>query len=119
MTRRPPHLPPDEEAEGETYHNIALQSIDEEEQGRFARPKPHYTGEKGNQYPKLNSESPLVTPQPDAAFDPSRDCIDPQDVSDMKFGVDLFGGPPKSEIPAGPDSSLTESGPFSQKIRRS
>ena len=105
--RKPPHLPKnDEDEEGETYHNIAMNSVDDELQGRYARPRPLFTGEKGNHYPKMLGESPLVTPQPDAKFDPDRDRIDPENVTDNRFGVDLFGGPPKPELEPPPATSV-------------
>jgi hypothetical protein len=109
MTRRPPHLP-QPEPEGDTYHNIAVESIDDETQGRFVRPKPFYTGEKGNHYPKV-AATPLTSPQPDRPFDPSRDRIDPSDITDWKFGVDmtrLNGLPPdQSSSPAEPAPAIS------------
>ena len=93
--RKPPHLRDDDEI-GDTYQSISLNTIDDEEQGRFARPKPFNVGTEGNRYPSVDP-TPLTAQQPDHSFDPSRDRIEPENITDMTFGVDLFGGPPKSE----------------------
>jgi len=100
--RKPPHLRSDDDDEGDTYHSLSLNDIEDVGQGRFAKPKPFNIGEKGNQYPPV-APTPLTSQQPDHSFMKDRDRIDPSDTCGMTFNQDLFGG--AKAAPDGSDNS--------------
>jgi hypothetical protein len=114
MVRRPPHLP-QPEPEGDTLFNIAQESIDEEEQGRFARPKPHYIGRDG--YPRV-ARTPLTGSEPDRGYVRERDTVD--EPTSMTTGVNLnfLPGTPNWSAPLEPPSANSAPDLSQEQIER-
>ncbi len=61
----------------------------------------------GHSYPKLSG--PLVSVPPDHKFDPSRDRIDPEDITGLTFGLNVSGrSSPLPEVSSFPQATAGE-----------
>ena len=118
MTRRPPHLPPDPDDEGnDCYHTLSLSSIPDEG-GRFAREEPNNIGQT-NRYPEVAASS-LTRPTPEQGYAPDRDSMGEE--TSMQFGANLnfLPGTPgwSSPSPLEPPPANSIPNAFGEQIER-
>jgi hypothetical protein len=77
--------------------------------GRFAEVEATRQIMGASSYPKLSGSSPWTEPTVDAAFNASRDRIEPENVTPMTFGVDVSGRQLQPEaLPASPQATSAD-----------